>query len=450
MRSLARKTTNTFSAAIGRGWGSHKLIGYALAALGPISVSAAHFLLSFSMLHLLAPGEFGRFAFFLVATQLGWGIWSALFCAPLPTFMTRGVREDWEAGRDMLLSANLFGAVLMLPIFAAMAIALNAPLAVVACYAVFGTLSLIRWFLRGYSYFENQQIRAVTSDVLYSCTVLAVAVLFLFVFAIRPELACFIGLLAGVLAGLTPFARILQSGARGISRLAFIKSYIQVWRDHSRWTVLGVVATEATANAHVYLITFTLGPAAFAPIAAAALLLRPLGVVQLALADFERPRLARLVSSENLREIRRSLTQFQLALGLVWASTAIAAILLFHYNGTGLVFPAEYDIRTMLIATSLWLLVAAARSLQVPPATILGVVGEFQRLAFASVCSSLISVVSVGVVLLTLSPVWSIGGLFVGALVYTVLTIGVYRSWRARFAERDGADLKTKESGDRA
>lgn len=433
MQALSRKTVGSLPLALGRGFVGSKLVGYGLAALGPISVSATHFLLSFAMLHFLTPGDFGRFTFLLVAAQLGWGVWSALFCAPMPIFMTRGPRAEWEAGRDMLLRANLAGVVLAGPLLAAIASALGAPQTVVLCYAGFCALSLIRWFGRGYAYFEGRQVLAVASDLLYSCAALASAALLLLLAGVRPELACFAGLLVGGLTGLLPFARMFSLSLAATPSLGFIRSYVQVWRDQSRWALLGVVTTEATANAHVYLVTLVLGPAAFAPIAAASLLLRPLNVVQLALADFERPRLARLVSTGDMPEIERSLRQFQLALTLVWVVTALGATMVFHY-GAGVIFPAEYDVRTLLIATALWMLVAAARSVQVPPATILGVVGEFRKLAFASIWSSLVSTASVGIIVLLLDPVWSIGGLLVGALVFAALTFGIHWQWRADFA----------------
>ena len=426
MRSLARKPALFLSPARWREWSRSKLVGYALAALGPISVSGAHFLLSFSMLHALDPAEFGRFTFLLIAAQLGWGVWSALFCSPLSIFMTRGVREDWEAGRDMLLGANLMGAALMLAVFGAVALALGAPPVAGVLYAGFGALSLIRWFMRGYHYFENQQIRVVVSDVFYGTSVVSVTALLHFGLGVDPERTCFVGLLIGALAGLAPFAEALWLSVSSISDFAFVRRYRQVWRDQSRWALLGAITTEATGNAHVYIVTLVLGPAAFSPLAAAALLLRPLGVVQLAFADFERPRLARLVASGMKREIRQSLMHFQGALGLVWLATAVGAGLMFYFNGASLFFPPKYDLHTLRVATILWLLVAAVRSLQVPPSTVLGVLGEFKRLALASVWSSVVSVASVGAIVFAFDPVWSIFGLCIGLSLFLIITIGIY------------------------
>ena len=49
-----------------------------------------------------------------------------------------------------------------------------------------------------------------------------------------------------------------------------------------------MLTTEATANAHVYIVTLIYGPLGFAPIAATALFIRPVGVAMNTLTDYER------------------------------------------------------------------------------------------------------------------------------------------------------------------
>ena len=62
-----------------------------------------------------------------------------------------------------------------------------------------------------------------------------------------------------------------------------IRDYAPIFRDLTRWSLLGVVFTEVTVNAHAYLVTFIAGPGAFALLALGMLLMRP------ALAGAERP-----------------------------------------------------------------------------------------------------------------------------------------------------------------
>ena len=53
----------------------------------------------------------------------------------------------------------------------------------------------------------------------------------------------------------------------------------QMWREMSGWAVLGVILSEATANAHAYLVTFISGPHAFAVLPVGTLLMRPVSLV---------------------------------------------------------------------------------------------------------------------------------------------------------------------------
>ena len=58
---------------------------YALSALGPLTIAAAHFLAAILILKLMAPAAFGLFAFVLVLVPFWLGISVALLGAPLVT-----------------------------------------------------------------------------------------------------------------------------------------------------------------------------------------------------------------------------------------------------------------------------------------------------------------------------------------------------------------------------
>jgi hypothetical protein len=100
-------------------------------------------------------------------------------------------------------------------------------------------------------------------------------------------------MLLGTLAGFLPLGRAYLAEQFRHFRLDEVTRYAAVWRPHAPWSPLGVVSTEAAANAHVYIITLQRGPYAFAPLAASALLIRPITVAMNALTEFERARMAR-------------------------------------------------------------------------------------------------------------------------------------------------------------
>ncbi|WP_152608665.1 hypothetical protein [Croceibacterium mercuriale] len=412
-------------------WLVDKAGRYLAAAVGPIGVAITHFGLALVLLRLLPPAAFGTFSVLLVAIQLSWGIWSALLCAPLPVFLSRGDAAAREAGEGTLLRLNLHGAIIAVPVFAALGLALDLPRFSAACFALFGAVALLRWFGRAFAYVHGRQARTMMSDLLYSVVVIAVLALLVAGLGRDVEQSCYLALLAGATAGLLPFGRhylARMGGWRPAVLRESLREYRTIWQGQSRWALLGVMTTEATANAHVYIVTAISGAAAFAPIAASALLLRPVNVAQNALADFERPMLARAIGAGELASIPRSLLVFRLALIGIWLGTIAVGAGLFVW-APDLLFPPAYDLDFLIVAALLWAVFALLRLLQTPESALLQAAGEFRDLAMASVWSALGSVIAVTGLVLLAGTLWSIGGIVAGAVVYLWWTWRFARRW---------------------
>lgn len=408
-------------------WLRAKVMRYVIAAIGPVSAAATQFALSLVMLRLLSPGAFGSFTFLLVASQLSWGIWSALLCAPLPALLATCVDDERRTHEDALLATNLIGTMIACALFAAVAISLHLSPTSALCYAGYGGVALLRWFGRAFFYAQGHQVRIVASDVVYSVTVMATLSIFVALSHGDAQRGGYVALLVGAIAGMIPFGRhFLSRQFRAIS-FRSLRNYLPIWTGHARWALLGVITTEATANAHVYLITLLKGPAAFAPIAASALLLRPVNVAQNALSDFERPQLASLIARKRPQDIRRSVAVFRFALGSIWLGTIAAAVLVFALD-PHVLFPPAYDTHFLVVAASLWAIVAALRLVQIPESTLLQAAGQFRPLAMASLWSSIGSVVMVVILVLAAGTLWSIAGIVIGAAIYW--------HWTRRFAVR--------------
>jgi hypothetical protein len=386
------------------------------------------FVLSLFMLRLLQPAEFGAFIFSLIASQLSWGIWSALFCAPLPVQLAAAQADERKTAEAALLSANLIGAITALPLFAMVAALLGLHLPAGVCFALYGALGLLRWFARTYAYVHGRQLRTAASDLVYSTGTLLTFALGALVFRWDAQTACYAGLLGGITLALIPFGFSYARRQAAAYNCKDLWRYGAIWRKHTRWALLGVLTTEATANAHAYIITLLQGPHAFAPIAASALLLRPVNVAQTALAEFEKPQMARLIAMRNWSGLLASKRIFLGALVVIWALTVVAAWALLHYNPY-LLFSASYDLFFIEKAAYLWLAVAAIRLVQVPSSTVLGAAGEFRALAFASIWSSLPSVLLTAALVYALGTLWSILGVAAGAILFLVRTELTYRAW---------------------
>jgi hypothetical protein len=404
---------------------------YLQVASGPVATAGAHFALSLFMLHALLPDAFGRIAFLLVLSQLGCGVWSALFCAPLPVLLAQ---DSAGTARRSMLAANLAGAAASSLPFACIALAVGMAVAEAFMFAGYAACYLLRWFARADAYTAGHPLRTTASDLAYSGVLLAglAAMPLLPV----PSLAAACALLmAAALAGMLPFGRSYLAEQFQPATMASIRAYAVIWRVHARWSLAGVLTTEATTNAHAYLLTLFLGPAAFAPVAASALLIRPIGVVVNALTEFERPRVARQIGRGDLDTALGTVRFFHAVLTLAWVVSALAAGVVLQF-APALVFPAGYDQHFLRTGTALWMAVALVRQWRAPGSALLQAGGQFRALAHASMASCAVSVVAVAVFLWFGGALLSIAGVLLGE---TVCTAWVRR--QARLVMPDAAPL---------
>jgi O-antigen/teichoic acid export membrane protein len=405
-----------------------KATAYSLAALGPLLTAVTQFLLALLMIRHLSAAEFGLFSFTLVIMQFGSGIWSALFCAPLPIVIAQRGHDDQTAVVQSLFTANLLLALCAALLFLGVGHMLGLSLGTNLMFASLGALGLLRWFARAYSYARGEPRRTTLSDLSYA-SVVGLGTLGLFFSGSSRLIDAYGVLLASTVMSLIFFGlSFLKSQFASLS-FSTLGRYREVWNKHARWALVGVVTTEATANAHAYMVIFLSGPRAFAPLAASALLIRPVTVFMNALTEFERPAMARQIAAGNIEGALRSLLIFRLVLCIIWLGTSIAAITLVVHIPR-LIFPAEYGQNELLIGLVLWLLVAAARAGRTPESTLLQAAGVFRELAKASVYSSVFSIMAVLAILLLAGPLWSIAGILCGELVFLVCIWRQTRLWR--------------------
>jgi hypothetical protein len=397
---------------------------------GPVATAGAHFAFSLLLLHAIAPDEFGRIAFLLVASQFCCGLWSALFCAPLPVLLAQAGKDDGmgDAVRRCMLASNLAGAAVALMLFACAGLGIGLSVGGASLFAAYAAVCLLRWFARAQAYASGRPLRAIASDLAYSAVLLAGLAVVSQLAAPSLFAAC-AALLAGAVSGLLPFGRSYLAAQFAHVAIADIRPYARIWRVHSRWSLVGVLTTEATANSHTYLVALICGPAAFAPVAASALLIRPIGVVINALSEFERPRLAWQIGQGNVAGAFGAIAMFRSVLTVAWVGSAIVAAVLLGVSPR-LVFPAAYDLDFQFAGTALWMAVALVRQWRAPESVLLQAAGEFRALAQVSMVSSIVSVAAVAVFLSTAGPLWSIAGILGGETVCSAWTWRQCRRYR--------------------
>jgi len=406
------------------------LLRYGLALAGPIGSAGAQFLLSLVLLRHVDPAGFGRFSFLLIASQLGSAVWSALFLAPLPQVLSTTAADAQAVPVRAMISANLCGVLLALLPLALVARSVGEDWGAVALFVGYAALALMRGFARALGYARAQQRRVSASDLLYS-VVLLIGTALLFGGTVRGTGGAYAVFLVATGAGLIAFGPTFLAEQVSGFGLAHLRSYRGIWRAHGRWSLLGVVTSEATGNAHAYLVTGFLGAGAFAPLAAAAILIRPITVVSNALIEFERSRIARALGAGDPNEARRAVLLFRVILLLSWIATAAAAAALLWFDPR-LIYPAQYHIHVLAIGAALWMATALLRVLRVPESALLQAGGAFRPLALASLWSAFVSVAAVAVLLLVAPPLWSIAGIALGDAMCALLIIRAAGRWYGR------------------
>jgi putative peptidoglycan lipid II flippase len=383
---------------------------YGLSVAGPLAVSSAHFLASLLFVRSLGAAEFGIFSFVLTVSAFAMSITGAGLVLPATQSIVRG---DHATTNSVFLMAVVATALFAIGLTLAVR-ASGAPLSHAAPLGLFGAVLAYRWLARSRAYIEGRQIPAILSDLLYGAVV--VAGLGVLVLTHRTSLR--LGgelLLLAATASLLPFGRdFFRAQWRGL-KSGRLRDYIPAFRSVTGWSLMGVALTEATLNAHAYLVTFIAGPGAFALPALGMLLMRPVSLVQSSLPDLERPAMMRAVTARDGARLDRILFHFHAALALVLVGAILlaAALLLFEPR---LLLKQGYSLSGAVTAAMLCAAIMAVRSVRTPLGVMLQAAGEFKAMARLSACSALVSIMATLTLLLAFGPVASLGGILLGDL----------------------------------
>lgn len=396
---------------------------YGVSAAGPVAVSGAHFLASLIFLRNLPAHEFGLFSFVMVVVSFGMSLNVSLITVPLTRHMITGADGTRPACFQInWLVCTGFAALL----FAALLCG-HAPPEEASLLAFFAGVFTFRWFARCLAYVDGHMAAAIQSDLVYS--LLLVGGLAILAFA--HQVSFMHGsemLLLAALAALLPFG--LGFLRAQIAALAGSpRRYWPIFRDLSRWSLIGVVLTEVTVNAHAYLVTFISGAGSFALLALGMLLMRPASLMQSALPDLERPAMSRAIVAGDMAALSHIQRHFTWGLGAAWLVNVLlcAALLAFFPL---LVLKKGYALNDVILVAILASVIMAIRAWRTPLAVLLQAAGEFKELAGIGTLSAALSVIATLALLLALGPIASLGGILLGELVILARVIQMARDWK--------------------
>jgi hypothetical protein len=404
---------------------------YALSALGPVCISGAHFLAAVLVLHTLSPAHFGFFSFVMTVVPFCISAAAALIGAPT----TIGIRQRGhvdEAELATFQKANLVLSVLAFAVVLASLLASGLSLQASALFALYGATMSLRWLGRVYAYATHAPARAAMSDAAYGALLIAgLGVLHLTDKLTLAHAAAVLFLAAAT--SLLLFDRDYLRKQFAPSAAGRLTAYAPVWRELTRWSLLGVAATELTINAHAYFVTFVAGPGAFAILALGSLLMRPVAVVLSSLPDMERPVMARAIGNGDLGRAFRAVKEFRTAAAAILVVTIlIAAALLTWFPN--IVLKQGYDLHSAALIVAIWAVIMTIRALRTPEAVFLQAAGEFQPLANIGIKASVVSLSATLALLLLFGPIASLLGIVAGDLVMTVGIFARVHRWKRAHA----------------
>ncbi|SCW35890.1 Membrane protein involved in the export of O-antigen and teichoic acid [Sphingobium faniae] len=398
---------------------------FGLASLSSAVVSVSHLLVQLFSIHHLGASGIGVLAFLLVIIQFGYSLSNALVSTPYTIAVNQ--EEEVAAGaHDFFFPVNLLLCLSQGLICAIIAWAMASPTAALL-FGIAGTLSLVRWFGRSNAYAHHAPMRAAKSDFAYAATILTGLLVASRTGADLAGIGAIIAL-AG-LVGMLCFGTAYLRRHVAMKPLRALRHYRAVWKEQSAWTLVGVLSTEATSNAHSYAVTLLAGPAAFAPIAVGMLFFRPVNVCITALTQLERPRMTRAVARGDGRAAIQSERLFMGALAMLWLATCVLAAIVL-YGFPGLILKPTLDHGLVATAVMLCALLSLVQCIQTPMSVLTQARKAFRPLAAQSMRSCVVGIAAVTALTLTVAPVFSIAGVVLSQLVMMLGIWNLDRRWR--------------------
>lgn len=382
----------------------------------------AIFLTGFALLHSADTEHYALFALSQVVQGTVNGLINALCASPLLLLLNSSRAatniEGDSASANELGNYKSYGMValgiaLLAVIFQfCLAIFLAWPFASASVIALACGFFTVRWYLRSIAQ-NSKQALVVFSDLLLAAVqLLGTAGLF---YADKLNLLNIsILLLVSAILSCLPVARI---GLSNFSGRAHWPNFRLGYQQQGRPALSGMISVELASNFHSYAIVMLAGAAAFAPIAAAAMFLRPMTIVQNSLVQYFRPHLVRLLlnATTNTLQIRQIVAHILQASIGVWLLN-VTAISLISCFAVEWLWPELATSRSFLIAlllTAIWYLL---RSLRIHTSALLQSANCFAELAKVTWISSFMLVPLVLLALALGSPLMSLVGAIISEL----------------------------------
>jgi len=392
-----------------------------------ILMSAFHFGLNMVLLRIVSPYEYGVFAFAWVLAMFALAINNALVSTPLsiytpiiPDAAERATQKAMLASANLVLSAAFLAGGISYALLAGFSLQISTGLAAfVAAYAA-------RHYSRTIGFAQARALVVACGDVVYVLTgTILVGMLYLSdpTLAVGPVL---MALTAANLIAMLAERRILdsrskpdESGRRPQRYLGSLRGYPPVWR-RIRWALVGALTSMFLGQAHSFIVTSSLGPEAFAPLAAGFVLFGPVRVALIQWQNMAKPVIAMNLDARRYDEVRNKIRTTNLLAAMAVLFLAVVLYLLWPWIHE-LMFARRYADAPMGRIVTIWCLITLAATSYNAPSAALQALSEFRLLALASVWGAFMSATLVWTLLATVSTDATLWGVLASEIFMAVL-----------------------------
>jgi len=354
---------------------------------GQALVSIFHFSVNLVLLPLLTPADYGLFALSFVLAMFAAAINNALISTPLSIY-TPVVKEPIErAEQERMFNAmnTLFSFLLVL---LGVSIALqNQEIALVV--GLFVASYSTRQFSRCFAYARLRPAVPAIADVIY-VSISSLGVLVAIVLHGSESLTMILLALAvSTTAATIAEFYMLRDAWQLPSSLRALRAYAKLWPS-TKWALAGALSSMLMAHFHSLIISSSLGPAAFAPLAAGGVLLGPVRVALTTWQNMTKPKLAIALDKGQFSAVAWFIAKITAAMTVV-----LVGVFLFLWLGWPWIheylYAEKYSDQPMWWIVCMWTLITLFVTINAPTAAALQALADFKLLALSSVYGALLN-----------------------------------------------------------
>jgi O-antigen/teichoic acid export membrane protein len=392
--------------------------------------SGFHFGLNLVLIRVLSAYDFGVFAIAFVLGGISLTYGNALISVPATIELPRRKSSRAFDYFDVVFGtiALLISAAIGIIVAAGLWLTIGSGGEAVAGGAFVGTWTL-RNHIRSVMFARQAAAAATLSHLSYSASAIAL-IATPSLFGRVPDVASVLtALTVGNLVGSYLPLRLTHRRMRFSFRKDMGRRYWKIWRDVT-WSLFGTTTWNIQGQGLMFLVTSFVGPAAYAPIAAATVLFNPLRPAVSAFVSVFRTDFVHALVARRFRHL--TVVSYGVAGAIIFGCAVIGIVIWYAWPYLDAhIFGDKFADASMPLILALSGLSATIYLTYTVPLILLQAAGQFKAVAMATATGALVGLVSIWILLAKFSVAWSLLGSVAGELACGIyLTIAALRVLR--------------------